>query len=172
MSRDLRWAVRRLRHNPLFTAAVVAILALGIGVNTAVFSVVDAVLLRPLPYASAARLVRIEETTTKRPHIGITAAEYLQWRERSDLFRGTAAYVRDMVTVGNEAPDQVWMVRATGGLFSLLGTRPRIGRPPSAAEDNVVLLSDRYWRRRFRADPNMGGQAVTIAEIGSIIPGL
>jgi hypothetical protein len=85
MSRDLLWAVRWLRHNPLFTAAVIVILALGIGVNTAVFSVVDAVLIRPLPYASPARLVRLEETTSKRPNIGITAAEYLQWRERADL---------------------------------------------------------------------------------------
>jgi hypothetical protein len=163
MSRDLLWAVRWLRHNPLFTAAVIVILALGIGVNTAVFSVVDAVLMRPLPYASPARLVRLEETTSKRPNIGITAAEYLQWRERADLFGATAAYVRDMVIVGNEAPEQVWMVRATGGLFSMLGTRPLIGRAPSEAEDNVVLLSDRYWRRRFRADSNVLGQSATIS---------
>lgn len=163
MSRDLLWAVRWLRHNPLFTAAVIAILALGIGVNTAVFSVVDAVLIRPLPYASPARLVRLEETTSKRPNVGVTAAEYLQWRERADLFGVTAAYVRDMVTVGNEAPEQVWMVRATGGLFSMLGTRPLIGRAPSEAEDNVVLLSDRYWRRRFRADSNVLGQSATIS---------
>jgi hypothetical protein len=76
---------------------------------------VDAVLIRPLPYSSPARLVRLEETTSKRPNIGITAAEYLQWRERIDLFGATAAYVRD--TVGDEAPDQVWMVRVTRGLF-------------------------------------------------------
>ena len=163
MSRDLIWAVRWLRHNPLFTTAVIVILALGIGVNTAVFSVVDAVLIRPLPYASPARLVRIEETTSKRPNIGIPAAEYLQWRERADLFAATAAYARDMVTVGEEAPDQVWMARVTGGLFPMLGTRPRIGRAPSEAENNVVLLSDRYWRRRFRADPNVLGQSVTIS---------
>ena len=163
MSRDLLWAVRWLRHNPLFTAAAIVILALGIGVNTAVFSVVDAVLIRPLPYASPASLVRLEETTTKRPNIGITAAEYLQWRERADLFAATAAYFRDMVTVGDEAPDQVWMVRATGGLFPMLGTHPRIGRAPSEAEANVVLLSDRYWRSRFHADSNVLGQSVTVA---------
>ncbi len=163
MLRDLVWAVRWLRHNPLFTAAVIVILALGIGVNTAVFSVVDAVLIRPLPYASPARLVRLEEATSKRANIGITAAEYLQWRERADLFGATTAYVRDMVTVGNEAPDQVWMVRATANLFSMLGTRARIGRPPSEAEDNVVVLSDRYWRRRFHADSNVLGQSATIS---------
>jgi putative ABC transport system permease protein len=152
-----------LRHNPLFTAAVIVILALGIGVNTAVFSVVDAVLIRPLPYASPDRLVRLEETTNKRPNIGITAAEYLQWQGRADLFGANVAYVRDMVTVGNEAPDQVWMVRATGGLLPMLGTRPRIGRAPSNAEDNVVVLSDHYWRRRFGADSNVLGQSATIS---------
>jgi putative ABC transport system permease protein len=163
MSHDLVWAVRWLRHNPLFTVAVIVILALGIGVNSAVFSVVDAVLIRPLPYASPGRLVRLEETTTQRPNIGITAAEYLQWRERADLFSATAAYLRDMVTVGNEAPEQVWMVRATDGLFSMLGTAPLIGRAPSGAEDKVVLLSDRYWRSRFRADSNVLGQSATIS---------
>ena len=172
MSRDLRWAVRWLGRNPLFTAAIVVILALGIGVNTAVFSVVDAVLIRPLPYKSPARLVRIEETTTKRPNIGITAAEYLQWRERADLFGSTAAYVRDMVTVGDEPPDQVWMVRATSGLFPMLGTRPRIGRAPSETEDNVILLSDRYWRRRFGADANVLGKPATISGKPYIIIGV
>ena len=172
MSRDLRWAVRWLSRNPLFTAAIVVILALGIGVNTAVFSVVDAVLIRPLPYKSPARLVRIEETTTKRPNIGITAAEYLQWRERADLFGSTAAYVRDMVTVGDEPPDQVWMVRATSGLFPMLGTRPRIGRAPSETEDNVILLSDRYWRRRFGADANVLGKPATISGKPYIIIGV
>ena len=142
MPRDLLWAVRWLRHNPLFTVAVILILALGIGVNTAVFSIVDAVLIRPLPYASPGRLVRLEETTNKLPNIGITADEYLQWRERSDLFDATSAYVRDMVIVCKEAPDQVWMVRATGSLFPMLGTSPRIGRAPSETEENVVLLSD------------------------------
>jgi hypothetical protein len=68
---------------------------------------VDAVFIRPLRYSSPARLVRLEETTSKHPNIGITAAEYLQWRERIDLFGAIAAYVRDMVTVGDEAPDQV-----------------------------------------------------------------
>jgi putative ABC transport system permease protein len=163
MSRDLIWAVRWLRHNPLFAAAVIVILALGIGINTAVYSIVDAILIRPLPYASPDRLVRIEETTNKRPNIGITTAEYLQWRERTELFNTTAAYERDMVTIGNEPPDQVWMVRASGSLFPMLGTHPHIGRTPTEAEDSVVLLSDRYWRRRFNADSNVLGQTATIA---------
>src|SRR6185436_15524898 len=92
-----------------------------------------------------------------------TAAEYLQWRQRADLFAATAAYARDMVTVGNETPEQVRMLRGTEGLFPMLGTRPLIGRAPFEAEDYVVLLSDRYWRRRFRADSNVLGQSATIS---------
>ena len=157
----LRW----IRHNPLFAMALTGILALGIGASTAVFSIVDAILLRPLPYAQADRLVRIEEATTKRPNIGVTAAEYLEWRQRRDLFAGTAAYIRDMATVtGDGAPDQLWVVRTTGGAFSLLGVEARLGRTLTESDENVVVLSDRYWRSRFQADPHVLGRTLTIAE--------
>src|SRR2546421_10883 len=141
MIQDLLWTSRWLRHNPLFTAAITAILALGIGANTAVFSVVDAVLIRPLPYESSGRMVRIEETTVRRPNIGVTAAEYLEWRERGDLFAKTAAYVRDMVTVtGDGDPDQVWLLRVSAGLFPMLGVRARIGRTLADSDENTVVL--------------------------------
>ena len=118
MMRDLLWSLRSLRCKPLFTAVLTVVLALGIGANTAIFSVVDAVLLRPLPYQRPDRLVRIEETTARLPNIGETAAEYLQWRERRDLFAGAAAYLRDMVTItGDRRPDQVWLVRISPGMF-------------------------------------------------------
>src|SRR5882762_2378577 len=99
MIKDLLWAVRWLRKNPLFTAAVTAILALGIGANTAVFSIVDAVLLRPLPFESSSRLVRIEEIGAKGPTTTVAAQDYLSWRTRSDVFEKTAAHVRDDVTI-------------------------------------------------------------------------
>ena len=79
MFRDLQWAFRWLRKNPLFAVAVPAILALGIGANTAIFSIVDAVLLRASPYAAASRLVRIEETSAKRPQNRISSHDYLAW---------------------------------------------------------------------------------------------
>src|SRR5213593_4648625 len=106
MTRDLLWALRWLRNNPQFTVAVTAILALGIGANTAVFSIVDAVLLRPLPNASPGRIVRIEETSTKLPTVNISTPEYLQLSGRGELFEKTAAYHRDDVTVtGTGEPD-------------------------------------------------------------------
>src|ERR1700730_10636767 len=122
MLRDFLWAFRCLRQNPLFTAGVTAILALGIGANTAVFSIVDAVLLAPLPYTSADRLVRVDETTTTRLISGNTADDYLRWRDRRDLFETTVPYIKDMVTLaGGAEPDQVFALRTSGGLFPLLG---------------------------------------------------
>lgn len=99
MIRDLLWALRWLRKNPLFTAAVAAILALGIGANTAVFSIVDAVLLRPPPYESSGRLVRIEENSAKRAIFYILAQDYLFWRGRGDLFEKTIPFLKDFVTL-------------------------------------------------------------------------
>src|SRR5258706_1952932 len=128
MSRDILWALRWLRKQPLFAAAVIAILALGIGANTAVFSIVDAVLLRPLPYASGDRLVRVQESSNMPGLSGVPAQDYRRWSDRRDLFEITAPYVRDIVTLtGSGEPDQVIGVRATG-LFPMLGVHARLGR--------------------------------------------
>src|ERR1700733_1553083 len=164
MIRDWLWALRWLRRNSLFVVAITVILALGIGANTAVFSVVDAVLIRPLPYKSSDRLVRIEETTTKRANVGITAAESLAWRERGDLFAKSASYIRDMVTVtGTGAPDQVFLTRVSHDLFPMLGVPARIGRTPVDSDENVVVLSDSFWRRHFQGDAGVLGRGVEIS---------
>ena len=158
MSLDLWWALRWLRKNPLFTAAVVFILALGIGANTAVFSIVDAVLLRPSPYPAADRLVRIEESTTSRNLTDVPVKDYQRWAGRNDLFEKTGPYIRDTVTLtGGGEPEQVIAVRSLG-LFPLLGVPARLGRTLVASDDaegsqNVAVLSDRLWRRRYHADP-------------------
>ena len=99
MLRDLLWASRWLCKNRLFTLAIVAILALGMGANTAIFSIVDAVLLRPLPYEAADRLVRVEETSTKGNRNRIPTADYQLLASRTDLFEKVAAHLRDDVTV-------------------------------------------------------------------------
>src|SRR6266481_8392317 len=167
MIKDLLWALRWLRKNPLFTAAVTAILALGIGANTAVFSIVDAVLLRPLPFESSSRLVRIEENFPKRSATAVLAQDYLTMRSRSDVFDKTAAHVRDDVTItGAGEPQQVIARRTSAGLFSLLGVHARLGRSLMESDGefnapNAAVLGDRLWRRMFHADPNIVGRTFT-----------
>jgi putative ABC transport system permease protein len=170
MLRDILWGFRRLRQNRLFAAAVIIILALGIGANTAVFTIVDAVLIRPLPYDSADRLVRIEESSHKRPSFGIPAQDYLGWRGRTDLFEKVAAHIRDIVTVtGGGEPQQVVIQRVSDGLFSLVHARAQLGRALVDSDNdfrapNAAVLSDRLWRQLFRGDPAVLGRSITIAD--------
>src|SRR5688572_14045115 len=96
---DLLGALRGLRKNPLFTAAIILILAMGVGANTAVFSIVDAVLLRPSPYAASDRMVRVEEGTAHRALGNISPGEYQRWYQRSDVFEKIVPYLRDTVTL-------------------------------------------------------------------------
>lgn len=169
MRQDLLWALRWLSKNPLFTAATVLILAVGIGANTAVFSIVDAVLLRPLPYSSRDRMVRIEETTRSRGVSPVPVRHFQRWSSRSDLFERIAPYTRDTVTLtGDGEPEQVIAVRSLG-VFPLLGAPARLGRALIASDDeggtrNVVVLSDRLWRRRYHADPGVIGRGMTISD--------
>ena len=168
MHRELLWALRWLRKSPLFTAAVIAILALGIGATTAVFSIVDAVLLQPMPYLFADRLVRVEESNTRRTILAVPVEDYRRWSGRGDIFDEVAPYLRDTVTLtGSPEPEQVVAVR-TLGLFPLLGARAQLGRTLVADDDergtrNVAVLSDRLWRRRFHADPGVVGRAIDIS---------
>jgi len=176
MRLDLLWALRWLRKNPLFTAAIVFILALGIGANTAVFSIVDAVLLRPSPYPAPERLVRIEESSTSRSLSGVPVKDYHRWAGRSDIFERIAPYIRDTVTLtGDGEPEQIIAVRSLG-LFPLLGVSARLGRTFIASDEegarNVALLSDRLWRRRYHADPSVIGRQVTISDEPHTIVGV
>lgn len=167
MGLDLFWALRWLRRNPSFAAAIVFILALGIGANTAVFSIVDAVLLRPSPY-SAHSLVRVEESGAGRMLSGVPVKDYQRWAGRSDIFERIAPYIRDTVTLtGDGEPEQVIAVRSLG-LFPVLGIPARLGRTLMPSDDeegprNVAVLSDRLWRRRYRADPGAIGRVVAIS---------
>ncbi len=168
MRLDLLWALRWLRKNPLFTAVIVFILALGIGANTAIFSIVDAVLLRPSPYPAPERLVRIEESSTSRSLSGVPVKDYHRWAGRTDIFERIAPYIRDTVTLtGDGEPEQIIAVRSLG-LFPLLGVSARLGRTLIESDEegtrNVALLSDRLWQRRYHADPSVIGRRVTISD--------
>jgi predicted permease len=170
--RALRW----LRKEPLFTSAIILILALGIGVNTAVFSIVDAVLLRASPFPSAERLVRIEERSTSRALFGVPVKDYERWAGGSDLFEKIAPYLRDTVTLtGGGEPEQVIAVRSLG-LFQVLGIPARLGRTILTSDEeggrNVAVLSDRLWRRRYHADPGVVGREITISDEAYVIVGV
>ncbi len=177
MRQDLWWAVRWVRKNPFFSAAVVFILALGIGANSAVFSIVDAVLLRPSPFPHADRLVRIEEMDTSRTLTDVPFKDYQRFASRADVFERAAAYLWDTVTLtGDGEPEQVKAVR-TLGLFPVLGAHARLGRTLIASDDegggqHVVVISDRLWRRRYHADPGVIGRAITISDEAYTIVGV
>ena len=164
--RDFLHGLRWLRGNPLFTVAVTAILALGIGANTAIFSIVDTVLLTAPPYESPDSLVRIQQASPERSPGSIRVPNYLPWRDRDDLFEKTVPYRRTVVTlVGGRHPDQFFAARASGELFSMLGVRARLGRALAASDaPNTAVLSHRLWQRHFDADPGVLGKVVTVDE--------
>lgn len=170
MLRDLLLAVRIVRTRPRFAAAVVLLLALGIGPNAAIFSVVYTVLVRPLPFDRPDQLVYVWETA---PRMGLARSivsppNFADWRQRTTVFRQLAAFRTWFYTVaGREEPEQVWGVRVSGNFFDLLRVQPSRGRVFTAFEetpgrDQVVVISDRLWRRQFGADPSLIGSRITV----------
>jgi putative ABC transport system permease protein len=167
---DLRYAARMLKKNPGFTAVAVIALALGIGANTAIFSVVNTVLLRPLPYKDPEQLVMVWEDATKHgyPRDTPAAANYVDWRDQNSVFSGMAAIADSDLNLTNAGdPERLKGRRVSANLFPLLGVEPQLGRVFSAAEDKpgaqlVTVLSYRLWQRRFGSDPNIVGKTLTL----------
>jgi putative ABC transport system permease protein len=165
---DLRYALRQLRKSPGFTAVAVLTLALGIGANTAIFSVVNGVLLRPLPYPHSDRIMFLAESTEQVPDESFSMADFSDWRAKNSVFESTVAYQSASVTLtGGQQPEQLQMRRVTAGLFPTLGVRPILGRPLGPDDDKVgapavVMLSDVYWANRFARDPNVIGKQLTL----------
>jgi len=179
---DVRYAFRTLRRNPGFAIVVLLTLALGIGANAAIFSVVNGVLLRPLPYRDADRLMVIWGDL-RRPgvnQIPASAGEYLDYRDRSHAFEQVAAYdtVGFNLTGGGE-PERVEGAVVTTTFFALLGASAQVGRTFVAAEDqpgrdDVVVLSHSLWTRRFSANPAIVGQTIPVdgrpAQVVGVMP--
>lgn len=168
---DLGYALRQLRKSPGFTAVAVATLALGIGVNTAIFSIVNATLLRPLPYKDPDRLVILWSTIQRWGFSGpgsLTDPDYIQWKEQNRVFEQIAAFRGQTSNLtGSGIPERLLGSTVTASLFSLLGATPELGRVFSAEEqlpghENMVLLSHRLWARRFGSDPNLVGKPITL----------
>ncbi|MEO7143566.1 MAG: ABC transporter permease [Bryobacteraceae bacterium] len=169
---DLRYALRALRTNPGFTITAVVVLALGIGANSAIFTVVDSVLLRPLPYKDPGRLYALMAAHVTTPgdlrFTTLSDAGYVDFERQSNAFDSMAAYAMHSLNLtGSGEPVQVPAWQLSPRFFSILGARAELGRAFRSEEDqpahaNVVLLSDRLWRSRFRADPAILGQTILL----------
>ena len=167
---DARYAVRTLGRTPGFTVLAVLIIALGIGANTAIFSLVSAVLLEPLPFVEPDELVVIWDYGSAvggSPRNPISLASYVDWRERSTSFEGIAALQgRSYNLTGEGEPERLDALRTTPNLLSILGLQPVAGRtfaPDEVAEATpVVVVSQSLWMRRFDADPNLVGREITL----------
>jgi putative ABC transport system permease protein len=177
---DLRYAVRLQLKNPAFTIIAIIALALGIGANTAIFSVVNTVLLRPLPYKDPERLVMVWEDSSRHgyPRDTPAAANFVDWRDQSQVFEGMAAIADTSFNLtGSGEPERLEGRRVSANLFPLLGVEPQIGRVFTAAEDRqgshrVVVLSYALWQRRFGGDPNIVGQSLTINGDSYVVVGV
>lgn len=175
---DLRYGTRTLARNPLLTTVVLATLALGIGANTAIFSVVNAVLLRPLPYEEPSELVMLFRTV---PRLGfdrsvVSYPDFADWREQSESFSEMGAYGFSQLNFRGDEGTERWSgYRVTAGLFPLLGVRATYGRVIDRADDApgsspVVVLSYATWQSRFGGDPAVVGQAVSLeGELHTIV---
>ncbi|MDE3179062.1 MAG: ABC transporter permease, partial [Acidobacteriota bacterium] len=168
--RDLRFGLRQLAKNPGFTAIAIVTLALGIGANTAIFSVVNAVVLKPLPVAHPDRVVAIHERFTQLglPSIGVSAPDFADLSRRKDIFESTAVVAGQSFNLaGSGQPERLEGMMVSSGFFPLMGVKPIVGRWLTAAEDkpgsnHVVLISEGLWKRDFASDPNVAGKTVRL----------
>ncbi|MFL6541531.1 MAG: ABC transporter permease [Chthoniobacterales bacterium] len=168
---DIRYAIRQLIKHPSFTIIAILALALGIGANTAIFSVVNAVLLRPLPYRAPQQLVWIWGSNPKNeiPKEVASYPDFNDWREQAQSFAGMAGFVSSTMTLGGTEgePERIPAGMSVGDLFSVLGAEPMLGRkflPEENApgKNRVVLLSHALWQRRFGGDKKILGQQITL----------
>jgi putative ABC transport system permease protein len=175
---DLKFGVRSLLKSRGFTATAVITLMLGIGASTAVFSVVNAALLRPMPFAEPDRLLWITEVGKDGRLMSIAWPDYLDWRDRTTSFEKLAAIQRGMVNLtGSGEPERLVSRHVTADFLQTLGVQPALGRMFTASEDRagaprVVLIGDSLWRRRFNADPDVLGRTITLDGLPSEIIGV
>ena len=177
---DARIAIRSYRRQPRFTMVALLTLALGIGGTTAMFSVVNAILLRPLPFPAPGQLVLVRETHASDVRANPTASypDYQDLRSRRDLFASVEGYDGTNVTISDAGlAEMVRGARITWGFFDMLGVRPARGRSFTAEDDvpggtNAVILTDGFWRRRFGAAPDVVGRTMTINGVPHVVRGI
>ncbi len=179
MLTDLRYALRQMRKSPGFTVVAVLAIALGIGANTAIFSIVNAVLLNPLPYPQPDRIVVLFH---EKPNFKTGSVSYLNfedWRRDNQSFSSMAAYreTGGQTVTGMGEPEEVEGMMISAGLFEILGVKPVLGRTFSADEDRLganptALISEGLWKRKFASDPNILGHTILLDGEGRTIIGI
>ena len=166
---DLRFALRQLVKNPGFSLTVICTLALGIGANTAIFSVINAVLLRPLPYPDADRIMFLTECNNTGQEFSVSCPDYLDWKRDNTVFEHLAVTRRESRNLsgipGREA-ERVSSAYVTDNFFKVIGLSPQLGRTFSEEEEKAggpqaVVISDRLWQRAFNRDPGVLGRPVS-----------
>ncbi|MGH7647334.1 MAG: ABC transporter permease, partial [Gemmatimonadaceae bacterium] len=169
LAQDVRIALRGLRTRRTFAFTVIVTIALGVGANAAIFSVLDAVLLRALPYAQPDRLVHLWETFQSNVVNQSEASypDYVDWRARNRVFADMGGYQGASFVLGTEHPTVERGTKSTANFFDVLGVRAALGRTFAAGEDapgapRVALLSDALWKRSFGGDPSMIGRTITL----------
>ena len=180
LMQDLRYTARTLRQSPVFTAAALLTVALGIGANTAIFSVVNAVMLRPLPFPAPDRLVQVAEKNDKLglPYFGASLLNYLSWKEQAQSFEALGAFGFGNYTLtGNGAPEQFTGAPITPSLLPLLGLQPVAGRGFREGEDQpggpaVAMIGESLWRRRFGGDPGLVGRSLRLNGVEHTVVGI
>src|SRR5450755_4528812 len=179
--KDVRFAARVLWKSPGFSGVALLALVLGIGANTAIFSVVNAVLLRPLPFAEPDRLVMVWESSPRTKKTNVANPQNVgDWQKRNRSFEKIAAYLPFALTMsltGEGSPEEIPGNYVTRDFFSILGVRPAMGRDFVPEEElsnapDVALISDGLWRRRFGADPHMAGKKLMVRGSPTIVIGV
>jgi putative ABC transport system permease protein len=174
----LRYTIRLLLKSPGFTVTTVLIMGLGIGANTAIFSVVHAVLLQSLPYPDPGRLFTLSETNPVFPEMSVAYPNYLDWRATQHSFEDLSAYrLDDFNLTGSGEPERTRGAFVTASYFRVLGLAPRLGRTFAESDDrtggaNVVVLGEVFWRSRFGGDPKVIGEKLVLNDISYEIIGV
>jgi putative ABC transport system permease protein len=178
---DIRYAFRMIAKSPAFAVLAVLAFALGIGANTAIFSVVNAVLLRPLPYPHSEQLIKLGESTPTFPSGSVSYLNFLDWRASQHTFTDLALYRRDSYNLSSEngatAPEHVGGARVSANFLSILGVAPQLGRDFTDADDvphsrKVALITDGTWRRRFGAATDVLGKHILVDGVSREIIGV
>ena len=176
--RNLRWSLRSLARTPALTATVVLTLTLGIGANSAVFSALDAVLLQPLPFPEADRLVRMQQVHANGIGYTLSPARLEDWHRMNETFDGITGYVtEDVSELSGELPERLRRTGVAPRFLDVMGVAPVLGRGFTDAEQRfggpaVAVISDGLWRRRFNADPNVLGQTLRFGEESRTVVGV